>query len=253
MSINRNLDHFSIGHNCSSVWIPINKPTEIKSSFIPSYNLNETRTTIDNAVQVPLFDLSLWGKPKDEVIALLKEFVNQYQDWIEKEQKSSKDSQTNIGKKIIANLDDTLSRLNEGVELLSNDDTLFRAFQFANTSKDFNKISTVLCWVYALFLLDTLGLIGELITTITRIRLPLARESMKMFTQNARIGGPGSIDQTGLDLQANQGSPHELLRPRGLPQGKMRHRRPPQRSEGSASRTGRSPDARPHQIRATKY
>ena len=130
----RNLDHFSIGHNCSSVWIPINKPTEIKSSFIPSYNLNETRTTIDNAVQVPLFDLSLWGKPKDEVITLLKEFVNQYQDWIEKEQKSSKDSQTNIGKKIIANLDDTLSRLNEGVELLSNDDTLFRAFQFANTS-----------------------------------------------------------------------------------------------------------------------
>jgi len=130
----RNLDHFSIGHNCSSVWIPINNPTEIKSSFIPSYNLNETRTTIDNAVQVSLFDLSLWGKPKDGVIALLKEFVNQYQNWIEKEQKSSKDSQTNIGKKIIANLDATLYRLHEGVELLSNDDTLFRAFQFANTS-----------------------------------------------------------------------------------------------------------------------
>jgi len=49
-----------------------------------------------------------------------------------------------------------------------------------------------------LVLLDALGFIGELITIVTRIRLPLARESMKMFTQNARVGGPGKINQNAI-------------------------------------------------------
>jgi len=47
-----------------------------------------------------------------------------------------------------------------------------------------------------LFLLDSLGLFGEIFTLITRIRLPFAKESMKMFTQNARVKGPGKIDQS---------------------------------------------------------
>lgn len=58
------------------------------------------------------------------------------------------------------------------------------------TGRDINFYST------PLVLLDALGLMGELITLMTRIRLPLARESMRMFTQNARVGGPGLIDQT---------------------------------------------------------
>ena len=49
-----------------------------------------------------------------------------------------------------------------------------------------------------LVLLDALGFIGELTTIMTRIRLPLARESMKMFTQNARVGGPGIVNQNAI-------------------------------------------------------
>jgi len=58
------------------------------------------------------------------------------------------------------------------------------------TGRDINFYSAPLLF------LDALGLIGELITTMTRIRLPLAKETMRMFTQNARVGGPGLIDQT---------------------------------------------------------
>ncbi len=47
-----------------------------------------------------------------------------------------------------------------------------------------------------LFLLDALGTFGEIFTLATRVRLPFAKESMKMFTQNARINGPGKIDQS---------------------------------------------------------
>ena len=47
-----------------------------------------------------------------------------------------------------------------------------------------------------LFLLDALGVFGELFTLTTRIRLPFAKESMRMFTQNARVKGPGEIDQS---------------------------------------------------------
>ena len=46
-----------------------------------------------------------------------------------------------------------------------------------------------------LFLLDAMGTFGEVFTLATRIRLPFAKESMKMFTQNARVNGPGKIDQ----------------------------------------------------------
>jgi len=46
-----------------------------------------------------------------------------------------------------------------------------------------------------LFVLDGLGTFGELFTLLTRIRLPFAKESMKMFTQNARVKGPGEINQ----------------------------------------------------------
>ena len=49
-----------------------------------------------------------------------------------------------------------------------------------------------------LVLLDALGFIGELITIMTRIRLPLARASMKMFTQHARVGGPGIVNQNAI-------------------------------------------------------
>ena len=45
-------------------------------------------------------------------------------------------------------------------------------------------------------LLDALGIFGELFTLSTRIRLPFAKESMRMFTQNARVNGPGNIDQS---------------------------------------------------------
>ena len=47
-----------------------------------------------------------------------------------------------------------------------------------------------------LFLLDAMGTFGEVFTLATRIRLPFAKESMKMFTQNARVNGPGKIDQS---------------------------------------------------------
>ena len=58
------------------------------------------------------------------------------------------------------------------------------------TGRDINFYSS------PLFLLDALGSAGEIFTRITRIRLPFAKESMKMFTQNARVKGPGKIDQS---------------------------------------------------------
>ena len=47
-----------------------------------------------------------------------------------------------------------------------------------------------------LLFLDALGVVGEIFTRTTRIRLPFAKESMRMFTQNARVGGPGNIDHS---------------------------------------------------------
>jgi len=127
----RDMNHFSIGHNCATEWDPIDKPTEVKTCFIPTYNLKSTKTNIDNLVDISLFDISIWGKPKEVVIGLLSEFVDAYGDWINN-QKTFKEYE--IPSEIISNLDTTLLRLEEGVTLLTENDDLFQCFQLANTA-----------------------------------------------------------------------------------------------------------------------
>jgi hypothetical protein len=129
----RDMKHFSIGHNCATEWTPLLKPTKISTTFIPIYDLKATKTDISGLINIPLYNLSIWGDNQDEVIRQLVIFVNEYKDWINS-QKQQQDAQSDIGIQIINQLDETLYRLNESVDLLSNNDKLFKAFQYANTA-----------------------------------------------------------------------------------------------------------------------
>lgn len=129
----RDMEHFSIGHNCATEWSPLSKPTRVETTFIPIYDLKATKTDVSKLKKISLYDLSIWGNTKDEVIRQLGDFVNEYNDWIYS-QKQRQDTQSDIGTQIIDQLDVMLDRLNESVELLSSNDKLFKAFQYANTA-----------------------------------------------------------------------------------------------------------------------
>jgi len=129
----RDMEHFSIGHNCATEWAPLESPTQVKTTFIPIYDLKATKTDVDGLKVIPLYDLSIWGNTQDEVIRQLSDFVNEYKNWI-RSQKQQQDAQSDIGTHIINQLDVILDRLNESVELLSSNDKLFKAFQYANTA-----------------------------------------------------------------------------------------------------------------------
>lgn len=127
----RDLNHYSIGHNCSTEWLPIDKPSEINTSFIPTYDLKSTKTNIENIVDISLFDLSIWNKNKSELFEKLNSFVNSYDQWIISQKEFDK---FEIPNDLIENLDITLQRLKEGISLLETNEDLFRCFQVANTA-----------------------------------------------------------------------------------------------------------------------
>ena len=129
----REVKHFAIGHHCSALWEPLEKPDKVITSFLPTYDLKSTETKIKDFVNIPLFDLSIWGKNQTEIIQDLDSFVNKYLGWIKK-QKQDNDANTDVGKNIISNLEATANRLKEGVQLLANNQQLFKAFQYANTA-----------------------------------------------------------------------------------------------------------------------
>lgn len=129
----RDMEHFSIGHNCATEWLPLSKPTKVATTFVPIYDLKATKTDVSELKNIPLYDLSVWGGAQDKVISQLHDFVNEYRGWIHS-QKKQQDAKSDIGSQIINQLDVILDRLDEGVELLSSNDKLFKAFQYANTA-----------------------------------------------------------------------------------------------------------------------
>ncbi|WP_423908646.1 helicase-related protein [Candidatus Spongiihabitans sp.] len=128
----RKVSHFAIGHNCSALWEPLDHPTQVSTTFMPTYDLKSTETKIEGLADIPLHDLSIWGKEQDEVIKMLERFIDKYSDWI-KQQNQGNEADTDSGKEIIYNLDTTLKRLKEGVKLLK-DGKLFKVFQYTNTA-----------------------------------------------------------------------------------------------------------------------
>ena len=127
----RGQKHFAIGHNCSAVWDENNeRPGRIKTSYLPTYELKGLTTKGEN---IALSDLSIWGDSQAETVCRIGQFVGKYADWIA-EQKKSSDAGGKEAKRILDQLDTTLTRLNEGVELIKTNRDLFRAFQFTNTA-----------------------------------------------------------------------------------------------------------------------
>lgn len=135
---------YGIGHNCSVMWD--DSAQKIQTSFLPQYDVKDTKNSFseddfkENPKDFPvlnesldIYNLSIFtDEQKPAILKRLSNFVGLYAKWIE-EQKRKPSTKPNIEDNIFENLDYNLKRLESNIELLK-DDTVFRAFQLANTA-----------------------------------------------------------------------------------------------------------------------
>src|SRR5690606_5883130 len=125
------------GHNCSASWN--NDHTEIKTTFLPVQNIKDVTNSFgqqDARLQdtLNLKNLSVWGLDQQQTIEHLTYFVDQYGDWITKQEtQNSREKEKTVGELIINRQKQNYNRLKSNVALLE-DQTIFQAFQIANTA-----------------------------------------------------------------------------------------------------------------------
>lgn len=135
--IYRNIKSYGVGHNCSVKWSEDHK--SIETTFFPKQDIKDVinefeDNKLDDSLNIK--NLSVWGLPKDKIIANLIEFSDSYKEWINgqiSESKKFENNELDIAQSIINRLTETHSRLQKNIELLK-DDNSFRAFQIANTA-----------------------------------------------------------------------------------------------------------------------
>jgi hypothetical protein len=135
--IYRNVNSYSVGHNCSSKWNE--EHTLVETTFLPEQNIKDVINEFnDNSLDdcLDIKNLSHWGLTKEKVIHNLKRFVSSYKGWIEKQEAEAiklNRTENEIASRLINRQKENYERLNSNVDLLL-DDNVFKAFQIANTA-----------------------------------------------------------------------------------------------------------------------
>lgn len=129
---------YGIGHNASCIWENCEqdekKPNWIQTTFIPSYNVKNQSTETDKISNeiLNIKNLSSFGNDKKKVISNLQKIADAYLVWINDEARNANGNE--YGEKNIQKCKDIYSRVKRGIELLSQNDNAYKAFQFANTA-----------------------------------------------------------------------------------------------------------------------
>ncbi|MFA6923844.1 MAG: helicase-related protein [Bacteroidales bacterium] len=129
---------YGIGHNTSCTWENCeqdeSKPSWIKTTFIPSYNVKNQSTETDKIANeiLNIKNLSSFGNDKNKVISNLQKIADAYLSWIKDESGNADDNE--YGEKNIQKCKEIHRRIEKGIQLLSQNDNAYKAFQLANTA-----------------------------------------------------------------------------------------------------------------------
>ncbi len=132
---------FGRGRGCAIMWDSINEKyaSKIYTSFIPEYEFPGVRATIDGFAD-DHFSMSFLARPKHkkETIARLRALSDAYESWINEtlvHDKRMADAgfKGKIGDDVIEKCKLALKRIEEGIDLIENDDIAFEAFCFMNS------------------------------------------------------------------------------------------------------------------------
>lgn len=129
---------YGIGHNASCTWENCEqdekKPNWIKTTFLPSYNVKSQSTETDKIANeiLNIKNLSSFGNEKNKVISNLQKIADAYLNWINDESGNANGNE--YGEKNILKCKEIHRRIEKGIELLSQNDNAYKAFQLANTA-----------------------------------------------------------------------------------------------------------------------
>lgn len=137
----KDIESYGIGHGAACEWELTDRPTWIKSSFFPHYDIKNQSTEFDfKDVEVEkileIKNLSSFSQlNKNEIISGLRRFNNFYQDWVdEKSEENKNSSNSEIGNRNLLQCVNVFNRIQNGIKILEEDNDAFTAFQFANSA-----------------------------------------------------------------------------------------------------------------------
>lgn len=143
-----NKSSYGFGHGCSLIWNDKKEEvTELQSSFLPQYEMETMTPDIlikrsdgkSTELKIRHVDLVLCNKPS-EVADLIKPMITAYKKWVSDREVEicENDILNNFYKDVadenIAEVKRCIDRMEAGLELLSSNKNIFRAFRLANLS-----------------------------------------------------------------------------------------------------------------------
>ncbi len=133
---------YARGRGCAATWdtlVDEVNATSVRTAFIPDYEIPGVSAQIENMPE-HVFSMLQMGLPKKkkEVIENLRLLTTMYGNWITEvlvNDTSMQDEKFKVtGQAIIDKCNDANRRMNEGIDLIENDEKVYQAFVFMNQS-----------------------------------------------------------------------------------------------------------------------
>ena len=128
----RDVKTYAIGHGCAATWNDNSVPKVVSATVMPEYEVKPIVPTTSKAK----LSMKLYATNKEETFSDLKILCDEYREWIVNEEKKIADIEGDVfketAKKQIELCKICLKRIESGIELLKSNDSVLKAFQFAN-------------------------------------------------------------------------------------------------------------------------
>ncbi|KHO22978.1 helicase-related protein [Mycolicibacterium setense] len=135
----RNARVFAIGHGCAATWEPTTDPyvSAVESTFLPQVEVHRARPAQLSDIDIRMSTLA--DGADAVVLENLRAMVAAYREWIDGLDQSVVDGDTDVPPRLrgvaAGHMEDARSaamRIEAGIELLSGDPQVFKAFRLAN-------------------------------------------------------------------------------------------------------------------------
>lgn len=148
----RNKKSFGIGHGVSVDYLDISKSGDgtIRTSYLPRYEVPNTNFEVPNVGNfdiLSMFNLSdLSDISKSNIIDGLSEFIDKYDEWIGKISRKASNIEKSLQEAVknnLLNCNIAKDRMRDGLDLLINDNEVFKSFQLANKAMYIQRIQAI--------------------------------------------------------------------------------------------------------------
>jgi hypothetical protein len=132
----RKLKTFAIGHGCSPSWIEKDsRAAEISTEIIPIFEMKPIVPTRFADLQLKMYDLSDYGNPEGLISSLIR-LSEKYDSWISSQESIARNELSGDLQETalthIENCKRCLSRIREGINLISTEHSVRKAFTLMN-------------------------------------------------------------------------------------------------------------------------